>query len=194
MFLIMFYFFKLVEFYNYLYSVYNYNVYKIEMTYVYNGIKPINTRNFFWLNEQKFFTNNGEPEEHWVDVTRNFSVIGKIPDGITDVLYRIKYIFRKHKFTCLSKDLSVDVSKIKKNDLKFKMPIKNVYLIDENKNVLKDVTNKYFKLLGPNRDFHTMLTPKVYDLFFVEFEYIQVVDIIGTIKTYDKNSTLDQLL
>ena len=90
---------------------------------------------------------------------------------------------------------SIDVSKIKAPDMTFKLPLKDVKLLDEDNKIVRDVTKKYMKLLGPNGNFHNYLTPKVYDLFmYDDYKYIQVTNIINQSKTADINSTLDQLL
>ena len=188
-------FFKLVEFYNFIFNVYGYYVYQIEMTYNFDGKTEFYTKNKFWLNEKKYLMYDGTPDEHWVDVTNNYLTIGKAPPGVTDILYRIKYRYNKKSYTCLTDDPATDVSKIKAPDMAFKLPLKEVKLLDEDNQVIRDVTKKYMKLLGPNSNFHNYLTPKVYDLFmYNNYKYIQITNIIGQSKTFDINSTLDQLL
>ncbi len=165
------------------------------MTYNFDGKTDVYTKNKFWLTEQKYWLYKDEPEEHWVDVTNNYLTIGKTPHGISDILYKIKYRYNKKSYVCLTDDPSTDVSKIKAPPMTFKLPLKEVKLLDEDNKVIRDVTKKYIKLLGPNGNFHNYLTPKVYDLFmYNDYKYIQVTNIIGQTKTVDIQSTLDQLL
>lgn len=188
-------FFKLVELYNFIFNVYGYYVFQIEMTYNFDGKTDVYTKNKFWLTEQKCWLYKDEPEEHWADVTNNYLTIGKTPSGISDILYKIKYIYNKKSYGCLTDDPSTDVSKIAAQPMTFKLPLKEVKLLDEDNQVIRDVTKKYIKLLGPNGNFHNYLTPKVYDLFmYNDYKYIQVTNIIGQTKTVDIQSTLDQLL
>ncbi len=188
-------FFKLVELYNFIFNIYAYSVYQVEMTYNFDGKTDVYTKNKFWLNEQKYWLCKDETEEHWVDVTNNYLAIGKTPSGITDILYRIKYKYNKKSYTCLSDDPTTDVSKIKPLSMSFKLPIKEVKLLDEDNNIIRDVTKKYIKLLGPNGNFHNYLTPKIYDSFmYDDYKYIQVTNIIGQTKTCNIQSNLGQLL
>ena len=165
------------------------------MIYNFDGKTDFKTNNKFWSAEQKYLMYNDETEEHWVDVTNNYLTIGKAPPGITDIIYRIKYIYNNKYYTCLSDKPDTDVSKIKAPSMSFKIPIKEVKLLDEDNQVIRDVTTQYLKLLGPNGNFHNYLNPKVYDLFmFNGYKYIQVTNIINQSRTFDINSTLDQLL
>ena len=63
-------FLKVVEFYNYIFDIYNFRIYKVEMTYEYDGKTNIKTKNSFWNGEKKYFISHGFPDEHWVDVTK----------------------------------------------------------------------------------------------------------------------------
>ena len=188
-------FFTLIELYNFIFNIYGFYIYQIGMTYSFDGKTDFKTHNKFWLTKQKYFSYNDEIEEHWVDVTTNYLTIGKTPMGISDILYRVKYRYNKKSYTCLTDNPAIDVSKIKAPDMTFKLPLKDVKLLDEDNKIVRDVTKKYMKLLGPNGNFHNYLTPKVYDLFmYDDYKYIQVTNIINQSKTVDINSTLDQLL
>ena len=165
------------------------------MSYTHDGITHRKIKSRFWLNEQEYWLCNGTSEEKWVDVTSNYLTIGKTPTGVSDILYKIKYRYNQKSYACLTDNPSLDVSKLKPPEMKFKMPIKNVYLIDENDKIIRNVTKKYMKLLGPNGDFHNYLVPKVYDLFaYNDYKYIQITNIVNITKNVDINSTLDQLL
>jgi len=83
-------FFKLIELYNFIFNIYGFNVYQIEMIYNFDGKTDFKTHNKFWLNEQKYMIYNNEIEEHWVDVTNTYLTIGKVPQRVTDILYIIK--------------------------------------------------------------------------------------------------------
>ena len=165
------------------------------MLYSHDGNTHIRTKNNFWLKEKKYLIFNGKLNEYWNDVTNNFLSIGKTPRGITNVLYRIKYNYKNRKFVCLSKDPTFDVSENKSKEAKFFLPIKEVNLLDKNENIVKDVTKKYMKIIGPNNDFHNILTPTVYDLFFYDdYEYLQIINILNQKRTFDKCTTLEKLL
>ena len=165
------------------------------MTYNFDGKTVFKTNNRFWLNEQSYLLYNNETEEHWADVTDNYLTIGKTPSGIDSILYRIKYRYSNKSYTCLSDNPNIDVSKIKAPAITFKLPLKEVKLLNEDNQVIRDVTKKYKKLLGPDSNFHNYLSPKVYDLFmFNDYKYIQITNILNQSLTVDINSTLDRLL
>ena len=76
-------FFKLIELYNFIFNVYGYYVYQVEMTYNFDGKTSVYTKNKFWLSEKKYWSYNNETEEHWTDVTNNYLTIGKTPHGVS---------------------------------------------------------------------------------------------------------------
>jgi hypothetical protein len=187
-------FLKVIEFYNYIFDIYNFRVYKVEMTYEYDGKAKIKTKNLFWNKEKKYFISHGLPDEHWVNVTKNYKTIPNKVKGISKILYRIKYNFRNRKYVCLSSDQFINLPNKKSSDLKFQLPIKDVHLLDEDDSIIRDVTKKFMKIYGPNNDFHNSLTPRVYDLFFYDdYSKIKITNILNQSKTFSKNVTLEFL-
>ena len=91
---------KLVELYNYVFDVFGFHVYKVEMTYEYDGKSKVRTTDPFWRNEKRYWLRRGEPEEHWSDVTHDYKNIStNVSNAVRDILFRIKYTFRNRKYT-----------------------------------------------------------------------------------------------
>mgnify|MGYP003990618337 CR=1 FL=1 len=188
-------FFKLVELYNYIFKVYEFYIYKISFTYTHDGKTTYNSENSFWLNKAKYHVLDDSYSEYWDDVTNNYLTIGKIPKGISNTLYRIKYKYRNKRFICISPIPTIDFKKISNEQMKFRIPVKEVKLLDSDGIEKHVVTKKYMKVLGPNNNFHNILTPRIYDLFYLnDYEYLELTDILNKKSRFNKESNLAELL
>lgn len=190
-------FLKLIEIYNFIFNVYKFSIYKVELTYNHDGKTNYHTSNIYWKNQRKFIIMNDEKinNEYYDDVTRNYLMIGKPPKGISNVLFRIKYYYKNKKFICLSPTPSVDIENTKSTEMKFKMPLKEVRLLDSDDKVKHVVTKKYLKIIGPHNNFHNITTPKVLDLFyFNDYEFIEIINIANQKSKFSKEVSLVELL
>jgi len=190
-------FLKYVEFYNYLFNVYKFNIYNVGLTYTYDGkmryISP--SRDSFWKFEKKYWLNHTTPEEHWVDVTLNFEDIPKAPRGVSNVLFRIKYWYKNKKFVCLTTNPHIDLANLKTKEAKFVIPISKVELLDKNGISVRDVTKKFLKAYGPQSNFHNETSHKAYELFYYnDYTDIKVTNILNQSKIVSSTSLLHQFL
>ena len=79
--------------------------------------------------------------------------------------------------------------------MKFKMPLKEVRLLDSDDKVKHVVTKKYLKIIGPHNNFHNITTPKVLDLFyFNDYEFIEIINIANQKSKFSKEVSLVELL
>jgi hypothetical protein len=190
-------FLKFVELYNYFFSVYKFNIYKVGLTYTYDGKmrSTSSPRDSFWKFEKKYWLNHNIPEEHWTDVTRNFKDIPKAPRGVSEVLFRIKYWYRNKQFVCLTTNPHIDLANLKSKEAKFVMPINKVELLDKNGTSIRDVTKKFLKAYGPQSNFHNETSHKAYEIFYYnDYTDIKVTNILNQSKIISSTSLLHQFL
>ena len=187
----------LVGFYNDFFKVFEFQMYKVYMTYTYDGETNDKLLTKFWFNEKKFWLKNGKSEEHFCDVTKKYKKQLEIfsPKGVGNIVYSIKYYFNNKKYTCITKDPCIPLPNKKSSGATFRLPLRLVELLDSNKKPIINVTKKYLKVIGPYNDFHNIDDIFIKDLFyFDDYEYIKVTDILNQEKIIDKNSSPQLLL
>lgn len=190
-------FFKLVEFYNVFFKVFDFQVYKVYMTYNFDGVSDDRTLTKFWFIERFYWLFRGRKESHLSDVTKKYQkkLDSHAPKGVSDIVYHIKYSYNNKKYTCVTKDPCISLPNKKNEGATFRMPIAKVELLDPDQEPVMDVTRKYVKLAGPYNDFHNCENIIVKDLFFYDdYKYIRVTNILKQTKVVDKYSTPSLLL
>ena len=190
-------FFKLVELYNYFFRIFEINVYKVGLSYKYDG--KLRTKFLdshpFWINEKRYWLNKNEEEYHWADVTHIYRRLSKPPRGVSDILFKIKYWYKNGSYVCMTDNPRKVLDNSKPKVAKFSMPIKEVQLLDKDGNKVRNVTKKFMKLYGPSKDFHNETKYKVYEMFsYDDYEDVEVIDILNNSKKVSKHSTLHQFL
>ena len=192
--------FKLIDIYNFIVEPYKNNIYKVHLFYKHNGqVRPSTKRyNSFWRNEESYWMRSGESDSYWVDITGNYKDIKiiKKPKQVEHVYFKIKYYYSGKKYICLNTVPYIQEKETIKS-MKFTYPIKNVRLTNstiEDFNI--DITKKYIKYLGPQKNFHSCAdTFTVRDLFpYKGYDTIEIVDIINGIKTFPIDSNCHLLL
>jgi len=189
--------FKLIDFYNFLMNPYIPKIYKVFMTYDHDGSKrvcPHLTK--FWINEQNYWLRRGKGRKdcYWCDISSHYKnkQILKFPKHISNILFKIKYIYSGKKYICFNNKPFLE-NKIN-SKIKFIYPVKKVLLINS-KNILVDVTKKYIKYLGPRNDFHDCNDQiKVNDLFPGIFDTIEITDILNKSRTFPMTAKVHHLL
>ena len=190
-------FLKFIELYNFIFNVFKFTIYKVEIIFTHDGKTNYHTSNIFWKNQRKYLVMNDDisDNEYYDIVTNNYLTIGKIPKGISNVIFRIKYNYKNKKYICLSTYPNIDIENEKNLDMKFRMPIKEVRLLDSEDNLKHIVTKKYMKLIGPHNNFHNITTLKISDLFFMnDYEYIEIINIANQKLKLKKEVNLQKLL
>ena len=168
------------------------------MIYVYDGTKITRKNTRFWHNESKYWLGNGEKEEHFSDVTTKYKKKLEIfaPKEVENIIFYIKYYYSNKQYTCVTKNPSIKLPHKPNKELKFKLPIKSVELLDSNKNVILNVTRKYMKCIGPYKDFHNSYDDIfIKDLFYYDdYEYIKIINILNQENIVSKNVSPQLLL
>lgn len=192
--------FKFIEVYNFFLKPYNNNIYKVHLNYKHNGqLRPSTKKyNSFWKNEEYYWRRSGKPETCWADVTGNYKdkKILKKPKQVKNMYFRMKYWYSGNKYICLNTIPSIPEKDTKKS-MKFTLPIKTVRLLNsagEDFNI--DITKKYIKYLGPQKNFHSCADMFIVsDLFPYEgYDTIEIVDIVNSKKTFSIDSSVIHLL
>jgi hypothetical protein len=190
-------FLTFIGFYNDFFKIFEFQMYKVYMTYTYDGKTHDKLITKFWFNEKKYWLKNGNSEEHFCDVTKKYKKQLELfsPKGVDNIVYSIKYYFNNKKYTCITKDPCISLPNKKSSGATFRLPLTSVELLDSDKNPVINITKKYLKVIGPYNDFHNAEDIFIKDLFYFDnYEYIKTTNIIKQEKTIDKNSSPHLLL
>lgn len=161
----------------------NYQVLKAELTYTHVPIENENDIVFdpFWNTEFKYW-DDIDDTEHVIDVT-NFARMNTvndivIPDCVRDVCVCVTYVYNSKTWKYFTRNMNYSWPPVQSDEMKFSLPLLRVELLDGDKNVVKNVTERFKMYSGPYGNmFEEMVTP--YDLFTEEFEYLKIVNLIG---------------
>ena len=73
--------------------------------------------------------------------------------------------------------------------MKFTLPISQAVLLDDDDNVIRDVTKKMKQYSGPHGDYHGMDVPAKYLFMYDNYSKIQVTNVVNSVQTVSKVSS-----
>lgn len=172
-----------------LFSIKDYTVSKVEMTYT-SPPCPAAAYSDFWKSEERYW--DTEESRNWTIVTDRVRNMGETPEGVKDLLFTIKYYYDGKRYRMITRDRDY-VWPPKEPSAHFRVPIRSALLMDKDKPVM-NVTKKLLKVMGPRRDFHNQ-DVAVEDLFmFTDYSDIRVTDILNNAVVVPKTSSCLRIL
>lgn len=163
------------------------------------NLKDTNTKSskhIFWKKEMKYWSQFST--NYWVDVTNYYkpkiyeNLINKMPTNIENFILNIKYFYNGKIYTFISRNNNKYTwPPPRSNSIKFTLPIQSAFILDENGKVIKDVTNKIKKCIGPQNNFYNQKI-KACDVTTIEFDTLVIKDIIQNEKKYKYDEFLEQ--
>ena len=111
------------------------------------------------------------------------------PSNVTEFVYNVDYYYNDHKYRYVSKSNNFRWPPLKAQGMKFRMPILEAWMCDENKNPKVNVTNKLKKLAGWKGDYHNQEGVLVKDAIMYDYPILCVRTLIGK-KYYSENDEL----
>lgn len=138
----------------------------------------------FWDDEKEYWDDESEVICSYVNLTqcaRN-NTVGDIivPYSISDCVVSIWYLYNEKVYKFFTRNMDYVWPPVKSRGLmKFSLPIRYAELLDEDKKIVADVTEKIKKYAGPHCDFFNQeVVPD--DMFpRYEYKYLRIVNIIG---------------
>ena len=172
-----------------LFSIKNYTVRRVEMTYT-SPPKQSADYNDFWKSEERYW--GADESRNWTIVTNRIRDLGPTPSGVKDLLFTVKYYYDGKRYKMITRD-SEYTWPPKEPAAQFRVPIKSAVLMNKDKPV-NNVTKKLLKTMGPRRDFHNQ-DVTVEDLFsFDDYTDIKITNIMETIVILPKTASCLQIL
>lgn len=168
----------------------NYSIRKVYLEYD-SPPRPAAGYSDFWKSEERYW--GEDSEKVWTDVTRTFKKLGPTPEGVSNEIFRIKYVYDNKNFTCVTRNPLFMWPPMETRGARFVMPITNAMLIDDNGPV-RDVTKKIIRYMGPRKDFHGE-DVTVEDLFlYDDYTHIQVKNIMNQTNEFSRYASCLELL
>ena len=168
----------------------NYSIRKVYLEYD-SPPRPATGYSDFWKSEERYW--DVEAGKVWTDVTRSFRRLGTTPEGVSNQIFRIKYVYDNKNFTCITRNPLFQWPPTEAEGARFVLPITQAMLMDKGAPV-RDVTKKMVRYMGPRKDFHNE-DVKVEDLFlYDDYTHIQIKNALNQTKEISKTSSCLELL
>lgn len=141
----------------------------------------------FWDTEINYWDDE-KTTGHFIDVTKqyNMGMLGDIdiPVSVDDLVLCVSYIYNRRKWKYFTRNMDFSWPPIISDDMKFTLPYVKAELIDDNGNVIKDVTYKFKNYAGPYGNFYNEPDIRPIDLFTQEFHKLRVQNIMNNVTEY----------
>lgn len=163
----------------------NYKVLKAELEYVHEPVVTEETDlDPLWVPEQKYWDED-EPTGSFVNITKyaQEGTVGEIivPDSIDQCIISLWYLYNDKTWRFFTRDLKYKwPPESDRGVMRFTLPIKSAYLLDEDMEEINDVTGKIKKYAGPfNNFFNQEITPDDMLGCSYQFKFLKIVNLIG---------------
>jgi hypothetical protein len=150
--------------------------------------------NRYWFYESLYW--GEDDDEYFVPIktqTQLNEMLCTIPEDVSDVVVKLVYTWGGKQYKMITRNLNWEWPPKKPSTMGFKIPICNVVLLDAKDHILRDVTYKLKRYMGPFYMFHEDCL--VRDLFDIaEWTTVQVTNIFGQRWDVGANESIHQLL
>jgi len=163
----------------------NYHIVNIDVKYeLENTEKPVYS-GIFWLKESKKWSDEGVYFSNAAHVEDIYSP----PQNVKNIIMFTTYLYDSQPYVFCTDDIKKEIPRESKT-MKFSIPVQRVYAIDENDNVIEDITNNYISYAGPKKNFHEQ---DIKSNLIFDYEYIKVENVMGETLLINtkKTSTMD---
>ena len=106
----------------------------------------------FWMEESKHWE-DGILDEYYTTVSGKKFRNTIIPQNVTQVILRVKYVFNGHVYTAISNNINFKPGD-DDSGMTFCIPVNNAWIVDHDDKPMIDITPKVKRYAGPRNDFH----------------------------------------
>lgn len=179
----------------------NYTIDNISLEYTVDNRIDYEIADAFWEKEFNTWKWDEDVFTGITDVTRRPYRTSVVPGNVTHTIVRVKYWYNNQLYKYITNKVNHAWPPADEIGMNFSMPIKSVFLVDEDLKPMRDITEKYKRYSGPKGNFHNEDIP-LRDILFYDsnflvssFPYVQIKRLFSQDKVYKSSdvSTLQLL-
>ena len=155
------------------FRVKDFTIRNVSLKYIVDNPGYSDNFNNFWKDQQKTWIEF--PDIFTVNVTRRTFL--PLPSCIKSPVLKITYIFNSKEYIYTTTDVEYVWPPKKIKNMTFKVPLKNVVLLDENDVPIRNITKEVLKCAGSRFDFHG--SGSVFDAIDKSYSKVRVTDIMN---------------
>ena len=143
----------------------------------------------FWNREKRWWDSN-TVSSHYTRVS-NGEVL-YVPKCVRNAYFHVKYMMagRVYRFVTSDPNITYPTNDSSGTVMRFSLPISKAVLLNDDDCVVRDVTKKMKQYHGPRGDYHRMDVPAKYLFFEDNYSKVRVINVINSVQTIDKNSSI----